>query len=254
MTVIGDGKIEQVEQVEKVEEVTTTETTTATTQPTQPTTEEETPKKKENVFDDVKKESKIEAPGDSVTADVVEKASSVESPESNVYKTINREQYRAEELVITPKEKQAFLDSLVTGGRYTQAYDIFGGRVHVVVRNRTTDETNAMYAYVRYALSRPGNTAASVDSQLPFVPLVAQIEEINGVKYPEMKAPYTFVEDKGVTTEPGWYEDFLAWVKKPEGLTSALVNRIQLFEYKYWTMVKEASNADFWKTDTSTVQ
>lgn len=254
MTVIGDGKVEK---VEKVEEVTATQDTTAeatSTQPMEATAEEKDAQKKENVFDDVKKESKIEAPGDSVTADVVEKASSVDSPESNVYKTINREQYRAEELVITPKEKQAFLDSLVTGGRYTQAYDIFGGRVHVVVRNRTTDETNAMYAYVRYALSRPGNTTASVDSQLPFVPLVAQIEEINGVKYPEMKAPYTFVEDKGVTTEPGWYEDFLAWVKKPEGLTSALVNRIQLFEYKYWTMVKEASNADFWKTDTSTVQ
>lgn len=230
-------------------EVKTPEATQDTT-----TIAEETKETKEAVFDNLDKDTKIAAPDESADGKVIERASKVESPESEVYKTINREQYKAEELVITAEEKDAFLTSLITGERFKLRYSIFGGKISVVIRNRTTGETNAMYAYIRYALSRPGNTSASVDAELPFIPLTCQIAEVNGVAYPEMKAPYNFVEEKGKTTPPGWYDDFIAWTKKPEGLTSALVNRIQLFEYKYWTMVKEAANANFWKTDTSTAQ
>ena len=67
-----------------------------------------------------------------------------------------------------------------------------------------------------------------------------------------MKTPLTFEESDGNIVEPGWYKDFQAWKDKPEGLTSALVSAIQLFEYKYWTMTKEAANKNFWNSDTST--
>lgn len=165
---------------------------------------------------------------------------------------INGETYKKSDLEITPEEKAAFIDSLISGKRYKHEYSIFGGKIHVVIRNRSSEETHAMYSYIRRVLSKNGDNEGMniVEGDMAYIPLVAQIDEINGTKFPEMKHPLSYEESDGKEIPPGWLEDFKAWKAKPEGLTSALISFVQLFEYKYWTMVKEAANKNFWNSDT----
>lgn len=166
---------------------------------------------------------------------------------------INGDQYSEMDLMISPEEKSAFVDAMITGARYTHRFSLFGGRVSVLVRSRTAAETHAMYSYIRYTLAEKEgeNVYSRIEGDMAYIPLVAQIAEVNGTAYPEMKGPLTFEESGGKVVEPGWYEDFKAWKAKPEGLTSALISCVQLFEYKYWTMTKEATNKNFWSSDTS---
>ena len=210
-------------------------------------------KNKEGVFDDIG--SPTQAPVDESTKDVEALSrlpGHVGDPVAARLK-INSSQYDPSDLVITPEEKLAFIDAMISGSRYTQTFKLFGGKLVVTVRSRTADETHAMYAYIRHVLS--GNDAAgfnAVEGDMAYVPLVAQIAEMNGTAFPEMKTPLLYTMSDGKEQEPGWYGDFKAWKAKPEGLTSALVSCIQLFEYKYWTMTMEASDKNFWNSDTST--
>jgi hypothetical protein len=209
---------------------------------------------KEGVFDDI--QSSTMAPVGEDAADV-ENSSRLPGSIENLAEgktKINDERYSKSDLMITPEEKAAFIDALVTGERYRQTFSIFGGKINVVIRSRTAKETHAMYSYMRYILSSKGGDEGlnAVEGDMAYVPLVVQIEEMNGKKFPEMKGPLTFEESDGKLVYPGWFEDFKAWKSKPEGLTSALISLIQLFEYKYWTMTKEANNKNFWNTDTST--
>ena len=165
---------------------------------------------------------------------------------------IGTDAYSPMELVITTAEKEAFIAAMISGDRYRQTFKLFGGRVTVTVRSRTAAETHALYAYIRHFLSKEGNDRVSaVEGDMAYVPLVAQIEELNGTRYPEMKQPLMYEVSDGKEVPPGWYEDFRAWKAKPEGLTSALISCVQLFEYKYWMMTKEAANKNFWNSDTS---
>ena len=210
---------------------------------------------KSNMFDNVKEPTDIDTTSEE--SEKVEKLSRIPGytggkNDSSV--KINGETFNKDDLAISPEEKSDFIESMLTGARYKQRYSLFGGRISVVVRNRTAEETNAMYAYIRHILAKNGDEEAQIriaEGDMAYVPLVAQIDEINGTKFPEMKEPLTYVESEGKEIPPGWYNDFLAWKKKPEGLTSALISIVQLFEYKYWTMTREASNKNFWNADTS---
>lgn len=165
--------------------------------------------------------------------------------------TINYEKYDKEELVITPDDKQAFISAMLTGDRYYRECSLFGGNVKAVIRSRTTRETQAMYSYIRHMLAQRTHAVSTLEGDMQYLLLLVHVEELNGVKFPTMKEPLNFTETAGKLEEPGWLQDLKTWKERPEGLTSALINRIQLFEFKYWTMVKEASNKNFWKSDTS---
>lgn len=206
---------------------------------------------KNNLFDNIG--SSTEVPVEKVPDGVVEKAELpgvIRHSYSDKAK-INGELYSKEDLVITAAEKSGFINSMITGERYIQEYSIFGGKINVKIRSRTNKETQAMYSYMRHVLDDNRSNVISLESDMPYILLVSQIEEINGVKFPEMKAPYCYTSSAGKVEDPGWFEDLKAWKDKPEGLTNALINRVQLFEYKYWTMVTEASNKNFWNSDTS---
>jgi len=239
MTVVGDTTKEAPAAAES------TDTTTGS--------KPEEAKEKEGVFDNL--DAPTAAPTGEEAQDV-ESYSSLPGRYSNPVEErvkINSEQYSETDLMISPEEKANFIDAMITGERYTQRFSLFGGKVNVVVRSRTAAETHALYSYIRYTLSGKGgeNAYSRVEGDMAYVPLVAQIAELNGRSFPEMKTPLTFEELDGKIVEPGWYEDFKAWKAKPEGLTSALISCVQLFEYKYWTMTKEASNKNFWSSDTS---
>ena len=208
--------------------------------------------KKTNVFDTMDKPSEV--PTSYATDKVLAQSKLPGNPKgaNDMKSKIHSEVYTPEELTITAEEKNAFVESMLTGSRHYQTYTIFGGRVKVTVRSRTVPETQAMYAYMRHALTKDASGLATLEGDMSYILLAAQIEEINGTKYPEMKEPLTFTENDGTEEEPGWMSCLKSWKSKPEGLTDALINRVQLFEYKYWTMVSEASNKNFWNPESST--
>ena len=241
MTVVGTETVDEKKETEVVNEVKSEDINEK--------------HEKDNMFDKVDVPSEIDTNSEN-QKEVEEMSQLPVSGSSAKQETvkINKEAYNKANLVITAKEKSDFIDSIISGDRYRQRYSLFGGRLSVVIRNRTAAETNAMYSYIRYILAKNDNKEHQIniaEGDMAYIPLVVQIEEINGVKFPEMKEPLTYTESNGEEIKPGWYEDFLAWKKKPEGLTSALISMVQLFEYKYWTMTKEASNKNFWNTDTS---
>lgn len=207
---------------------------------------------KNGMFEDMDKATKI--PVEGAGEDVVRQSELPgRTQDANEIKSkIKSEVYTKEELEITPEEKDAFVESLLTGKRHYQTYTIFGDRIRVTVRNRTIAETQAMYSYMRHMLTKDASALAMLEGDMSYILLAAQIEEINGVKYPEMQEPLNFVETGGKVQDPGWLSCLQAWKSKPEGLTNALINRVQLFEYKYWTMVSEASNQNFWNPEPST--
>ena len=211
-------------------------------------TEDSVKKENPNMFDTPDKESVVVK--DSLAEKVSALPGTPATPKDERVK-INNEEYSPEDLVITPEEKSAFVDAMITGDRYRQTFTMFGGRVSVTLRSRTAEETHAFYAFIRHSLAQGDGRLSITEGDMSYVPLVAQVEELNGTRFPEMKSPLTYEANGETEVEPGWLNDFLAWKKKPEGLTSALINRLQLFEYKYWTMVKEASNKNFWNSDTS---
>lgn len=165
---------------------------------------------------------------------------------------INRDLYTKDELTISSDEKQAFVDALLENRRYKSSVKLLGGRLSVVIRSRTKDETDAMFAFLRHEILGSGKTSDTLIDRMAKLLLVAQIEEVNGTKFPEMKSPYTYTQSEGKEADPGWLVDLVNWEGKPEGLTATLINQIQLFEYKYWTMVEKASDANFWAPGTST--
>ena len=173
-------------------------------------------------------------------------------PELEKRGDINGYSYTQEELKITPQEKMAFIDAMITGERYRQTYTLFGGKITMTIRSRLTDETKAFYQLIQHSLNTKNPEIEYSSGDMSLFPLVVQIEELNGVKFPELKTPYTYTMSNGETNPPGWLEDFRNWKKRPEGLLNALIERVQLFEYKYWVMVKEAGSKNFWNTDTST--
>ena len=207
---------------------------------------------KEGVFDDLDKPT--QAPVGEDAGDVEERSRLPGAPAGLVDEKvkINKASYTSDDLKISPDEKAAFIDAMITGERYKQTFRLFGGRVTVTLRSRTAAETHAMYAYIRHVLSKNGpENMSAVEGDMAYVPLVAQVAELNGTAFPEMKEPLMFTESDGKEVAPGWYGDFKAWKAKPEGLTSALISCVQLFEYKYWTMTREAANKNFWSSDTS---
>lgn len=213
---------------------------------------DENVEQKDNLFEKMDESTKI--PPDKAPDGVLAQSELPGKPKGSddIRRKINSEAYTEEELEIRPDEKDAFVESLLTGSRHYQTYTIFGGRIKVTIRSRTIAETQAMYAYMRHTLTKDASGLATLEGDMSYLLLAAQIDELNGTKYPEMQEPLTFIEKDGKEYEPGWLGCLNTWKAKPEGLTNALINRVQLFEYKYWTMVSEASNRNFWTPETST--
>ena len=84
-----------------------------------------------------------------------------------------------------------------------------------------------------------------------------QIQRLNATEYPEAKGPFlaqatfkSFMLDDKAAEAPKWYEEAeTAWQGMQTGLEAAIFAEILKFEYKYWTMVENANNQDFWNPE-----
>lgn len=155
--------------------------------------------------------------------------------------------------LITKEHREAFTDCLITGERYCEAFNNFGGKMRIVVRCRSSEETDAVDAYLSRKIRTGEVKTDSEYSHLArLVLIVAQIAEVNGVGYPEMAHPLKFSEDKDGIVPPAWEKDLEVWANKPDVIISALAGAILEFEARYWYMVSKASDTNFWTPGEST--
>ena len=154
---------------------------------------------------------------------------------------------------ITQADKNAYLDAIVKGTRYTSKASLFGGRVNVKFRSRSLEETAAILSYINHeGAAGSFRTRADVQNASLTALLVAQVAEIDGVSYGEMKKPLLYVETVDGVDEPAWVKDLEIWRRKPEALVAALGDALVEFEAKYWEMTRAAKDENFWNPDGST--
>lgn len=150
---------------------------------------------------------------------------------------------------VSEEQRNRFLDCVVTGDRYTETFDLYGGRVHGKIRCRSLDETEAIEAYIRrQVITRKIVSQAEYTSFVRRALLSAQIEELNGVKFPELEKPLFATETEEGLVQPGWLGRLDKWGTNPDALVVTLVGKILDFEARYWAMIRSSENENFWKT------
>ena len=158
-----------------------------------------------------------------------------------------------EQVVLTEPERNAFLDALISGKRYEQRFVLFGGRVRGKLRCRSTEESEAIAAWLELGI-RESRYHSPMDYSLAIrnALLATQVVELNGVRYPELTAPLFRTQLGETTQEPGWVKSADHWSKTPEAVLSGVYDELRLFEKKYWTMVSHARDQNFWPPAGST--
>jgi len=159
----------------------------------------------------------------------------------------------AAKVVVTAEEKEAFLKAVTFDTRLELPFSIFGGKVKGVIRNRTLAEHNVLQAYLMAVMvSKQIHTDDEYQQQLRALVLAAQVQKLGDTEYPELKEP---LAPQGDGQAPGWLEAYNMWLKKDGnglGVTRAIFAEIQKFEGKYWSMLRQAENENFWSTAEST--
>lgn len=159
------------------------------------------------------------------------------------------------EVTITDEDKSNFIQAVVTGTRYKGTAYLYGGRIRVKFRSRSVEETDAILSFIhRNGILGKFVTQADIKDATLAALLVAQVEELSDVAYPEMKAPLKYVETPTGVEDPAWIKDMDMWKKKPEHLVMAIGDALVDFESKYWKMIQESRNENFWGPGESTGQ
>lgn len=176
----------------------------------------------------------------------------VEREENRVSEANPKEEPSAVE--VTRSEKDAFLEAIVTGGRYRWSTTLFGGRVYVGFRARTIAESEAIDSYIRRLVNDKrivvGTEYADV---MRLCLLVADVERLGEDKFPEMGAGDLFAKvGPDGTTMPEWTRMLDVWRSKPEGLVNAVLPELFKFEAKYAEMVRRGADENFWRAAEST--
>lgn len=158
-----------------------------------------------------------------------------------------------EQVTLTPDERDAFLDAVISGKRYEQPFSIYGGAVSGVFRSRSTLESEGIAAMLNQGIreARFGSTleySITIRNSL----LAAQVKSLNGTSYTEMEQPYVRTVSGDVTTEPGWLKQQQLWGSMSEPVLAALYEELKLFERKYWTMIAHSRDQNFWHPAEST--
>ena len=162
-----------------------------------------------------------------------------------------------EQVDITEEDREAFLRAIVTGGRYERPFTLFGGKLSGVFRCRKIEESDGIIAWLSHCVNN-GKADARIEylTLMRNAVLAAQVKSLRGLvseDFPELQAPYgpTRSDDGKSVKPPGWVAMAESWGSRPEALVTALHNELQLFEKRYWAMVMDAGNQNFWNPAAS---
>lgn len=162
-----------------------------------------------------------------------------------------------DEVNITEDDRAAFLQAIVTGERYERPFTLFGGKLSGVFRCRKIAESDGIIAWLSHCVNN-----GKADARIEYLTLMrnavmaAQVKSLRGIvseDFPELKGPYgpTRSADGKSVEPPGWVAMAESWGSRPEALVTALHNELQLFEKRYWAMVMDAGNQNFWSPAAS---
>lgn len=161
----------------------------------------------------------------------------------------------AEKATVTKQNKDDFCSCLVSNSRYTEKFSLFSGKLVFTLRSRTLEETDSIEAYLRWMAVTGGvYTAADYSNLARNILLAAQVQEMNGVSYPELKGPMRMTEVDGKREPPGWLPQLETWGKMADAVALAITRCLVEFEARYWFMVENAKDANFWLHGESTVE
>lgn len=150
-------------------------------------------------------------------------------------------------VTITNEDRAAFLDVLVTGKRYCRPFSIYGGAIQGTFRCRSAEESEAIASWMAAGIrEKRYDTAVDYSLELRNIMLAAHVHTLNATQFPELKAPLRRTQDGTTLVPPGWIEQAKFWTTLPETVLGGVYEEIRLFERKYWTMIENASNQDFW--------
>ena len=155
---------------------------------------------------------------------------------------------------ITEEEREAFIDAMVRGDRFCLPFSITGGRITGKIRSRKHKETTVILSQIQREI-RDQSITVDVEymSRLRSMTLAAQIESYNDEEEAVLAAPLAWTRDSaGVLQPPGWLKQTDHWDNIDEGLAILLHEEVRKFEVKYWMLVRQAEDQNFWKPATST--
>lgn len=158
---------------------------------------------------------------------------------------------------VTAEDRAAFLDAIVTGGRYERSFSLFNGRLTGTFRCRSTAESDGIITWVGHLLNENKLTSnVEYMSAIRNATLAAQVKSLRGLvneDFPELPAPLapTRASDGKSVLAPGWIGVADSWYERPEAITTAVYAALQRFEQVYWAMVTNAANQNFWSPATS---
>lgn len=164
------------------------------------------------------------------------------------------QQDRKQKIIVTPEDKDAFVTALIAETRMELTIRRCGGRVLVVVRSRTVPESQAILAYMqRQIIAKKIETQADYTNHLRAAMLSAQIMRFNGKDYKPLQEPLMPVQDivNKTTIPAGWEGGLDHWLTMGEAAYSLLWSCIEEFEDKYWRMIEDAKDQNFWNPAAS---
>jgi hypothetical protein len=184
---------------------------------------------------------------DAVTAAGAQTAAADLNPMSVVYD-------RRHKVVITPEDKEAFIAAVINNTRMELTFPLMGGKARVRIRSRKIPETRAIVARERYELDHDMmETRMDYTLRLRAMLMAAQVVEFRGETFPELEAPLLpEAQAEGEAVPIGWAQWIDHWAEVGDATHAMLWGCVQAFEDKYWRMVEDAQDADFWQPAAST--
>jgi hypothetical protein len=147
---------------------------------------------------------------------------------------------------LTEDDKNAFLDALVSGDRFRRTVSAAGGRLVLVFRSRTEEETNAILTHLaRLAQDGTVPNGTSYGLMLRSALLAAQVQRMNDIEFPELAGPMYRTVVNGKTVEPAWIPAMSHWNSLQAGTVAIVYRLLQAFEDKYWALVAGATDQNF---------
>lgn len=195
---------------------------------------------------------------------MVERASSPETPGQRMSSlqdalattatTIKQQEDRKLKVVVTPADKEAFIAAIIRDGRLELTLPRCGDSIPVAVRSRTVLESQAILAYIQRQLVG-GKIVTQMDyvTHLRAAMLSAQIKNFNGKDYPALTTPLLPVQDivNNTTTPAGWEAGVSFWIGMGEAPFALLWSCVEEFEGKYWRMIEDSRDQNFWNPAAS---
>ena len=149
---------------------------------------------------------------------------------------------------ITPEDKQAFVDAILANTRMQLKFSLFGGKLNFTIRSRTYEETRAAMHFASDEARGTFESQTVFSMRLRAMLMAMQVAEFNGTQYPtagELGNLFTVKVD-GKPIPPPWLKQTKTFEDLPEAVFEAVWQCIYEFEVKYWTLVRNSRNQDFW--------